>query len=210
MPSSGAQDVFGPGSAISKFLRLQAPLEFCCTEMGATQNCCHKRQLQSQNASVKRALKLDSFSMTKRPRTSLESMKKNHKPYSPTTGTRSISPFSSPRSNNVQEQRNGLSNGCRKEVHGLLKSSSKKGQPEMEKSVKFLVAKPSADDSVERFLQLRQKLTSLQALEGTRELENIISVSDNSCNLKSEVRKNRELKCHRPVNSFKFLKSLIE
>uniref|UniRef100_A0ACB8F3X9 Uncharacterized protein n=1 Tax=Sphaerodactylus townsendi TaxID=933632 RepID=A0ACB8F3X9_9SAUR len=83
--------------------------------------------------------------------------------------------------------------GCRKEVHGLLKSSSKKGQPEMEKSVKFLVAKPSADDSVERFLQLRQKLTSLQALEGTRELENIISVSDNSCNLKSEVRKNREL-----------------
>ncbi|XP_015271663.1 PREDICTED: centromere protein R [Gekko japonicus] len=179
---------------------------------------------------VKRALKLDSFSTKKDPTTPLVMRKKNGKSYSPTTGTCLISPFSTPRSNNVQEHRNGLSNGNRKEVHGLLKSSSKQGQPQMEKNDKFLMAQPAVEDSVERFLQLRQTLISLQALEGTRELENVLGVSDNSCNLKSEVRKNkmlmeqvRKLKllrrshgglpaqgCHRPVNSFEFLKSLIE
>ncbi|XP_054837861.1 centromere protein R [Eublepharis macularius] len=179
---------------------------------------------------VKRALKLDSCSMEKGPATPLVRKKKNLKSYSPTTGTCVISPFSSPRSNNVREHRNDLSNGSRKEVHDLLKSSSKQGQLQVEKNDKFLVVQPVVEDSLERFMQLRRKLTNLQALEGTRELENVMGVLDNSCNLKSEVRKNRKLleqvrklkqlrrnhgglparESHQPVNSFEFLKSIIE
>ncbi|XP_060087920.1 centromere protein R [Heteronotia binoei] len=179
---------------------------------------------------VKRVLKLDSFTTEKEPTTPLQRRKKNCKSYSPTTGTRLISPFSTPRSNNVQEHRHGLSNGSRNEVHDLPKSSSKQGQPQIEKNDKFLMAQPTVEDSVEKFLQLRQKLIHLQALEGIREPENIVGVSNNSCNLKSEVRKNKKLMeqvrklkwlrrshgglpaqgCHRHVNSFEFFKSLIE
>ncbi|XP_077189604.1 centromere protein R isoform X2 [Paroedura picta] len=141
---------------------------------------------------VKRALKLDSFSTKKKPSTPLVRRKKIHGSYSPTTGTCLISSFSSPTSNG-QEHRHGLSNDYQKKVHDWLKSSSKHEQPQMEKNDKFLVTQPAAEDSVDRFLELRQTLISLQALEGTRELENIIGVSDNSSNLKSEMRKHKNL-----------------
>ncbi|XP_063154128.1 centromere protein R [Candoia aspera] len=94
---------------------------------------------------------------------------------------------------------------------------------------KLLMLQSEVEHSVERFLQIRKNLTSLQALEGTRELENILGVSDKSGNLKSEVRRTRKLieqvrkrklqkrsavrlsaqENLQPVNSFEFLKSLI-
>ncbi|XP_062994018.1 centromere protein R isoform X2 [Elgaria multicarinata webbii] len=179
---------------------------------------------------VKRALKWDSFAMGKVPATSSGSSKKNLCSYSPTTGTCLMSPFSSPRSNNVQEHRIGLSNGNRDKSTGLPIISSRKRQAEMEENDKLLVLHSEVEDSLEQFLQIRRNLTSLQALEGTRELENIIGVLDNSGNLKSEVRKTRKLiqqaekrkllkrsnirllpaqDYSQPVNSFEFLKSLI-
>uniref|UniRef100_A0A8C3RRZ0 Uncharacterized protein n=1 Tax=Chelydra serpentina TaxID=8475 RepID=A0A8C3RRZ0_CHESE len=92
--------------------------------------------------------------------TPLKTRKKNLSSYSPTTGTRQISAFSSPTSHNVQKLGNGLSN---------------------------------VENSLVRFLKMRQRLTSLQALEGSRELENIFGVSDSSCNLKAEVQKTKVL-----------------
>ncbi|XP_042320665.1 centromere protein R isoform X2 [Sceloporus undulatus] len=195
---------------------------------------------------AKRALKLDKAVMEKRPATPLVSSKKNLQSYSPTTGTCLLSPFSSPKSNNVQEHRNGLSNENRGELKGLLIRSLRKAQPQMEASEKIrssrkgqanvkendklLMLHSAVEDSLERFMHIRQSLTSLQALEGIRELENIIGASENSGNLKDEVRKTRKLieearkqkllrksnvrfptqDYHRPHNSFAFLKSLID
>nr|XP_020663385.1 centromere protein R isoform X3 [Pogona vitticeps] len=142
---------------------------------------------------AKRALKLDSFIMGKVPATPQVSSKKNHQSYSPTTGTCLMSPFSSPRSNNIQEQRNGLSKGKRDVPKGLAMKSSRKGQPQIEESDRLSVLQSKVEDSLETFMQIRQNLTSLQALEGTRELENIIGALDNSGHLKNEVRKTKKL-----------------
>ncbi|XP_072853844.2 centromere protein R isoform X2 [Pogona vitticeps] len=178
---------------------------------------------------AKRALKLDSFIMGKVPATPQVSSKKNHQSYSPTTGTCLMSPFSSPRSNNIQEQRNGLSKGKRDVPKGLAMKSSRKGQPQIEESDRLSVLQSKVEDSLETFMQIRQNLTSLQALEGTRELENIIGALDNSGHLKNEVRKTRKLleqarkqkllkrssvrhpaQEHRHVlNSFEFLKTIM-
>ncbi|TFK10123.1 synaptopodin [Platysternon megacephalum] len=57
----------------------------------------------------------------------------------------------------------------------------------------FMVLQSEVENSLVRFLKMRQSLTSLQALEGSRELENIFGVSDSSCNLKAEVQKTKVL-----------------
>ncbi|XP_061489287.1 centromere protein R isoform X2 [Rhineura floridana] len=142
---------------------------------------------------AKRALKLESHTMGKVPATPLFRSKKNLKSYSPTTGTCLISPFSSPKSSNVQEHGNGLSNGNREKPNNLLIRSSRRGHPQMEEYDKLLALQSEVEDSLDRFMQMRQNLTNLQTLEGTRELENIIGGSDNSGNLKGEVRKTRKL-----------------
>ncbi|XP_078249072.1 centromere protein R isoform X6 [Pogona vitticeps] len=111
---------------------------------------------------AKRALKLDSFIMGKVPATPQVSSKKNHQSYSPTTGTCLMSPFSSPRSNNIQEQRNGLSKGKRDVPKGLAMKSSRKGQPQIEESDRLSVLQSKVEDSLETFMQIRQNLTSLQ------------------------------------------------
>nr|XP_060629643.1 centromere protein R isoform X1 [Anolis sagrei ordinatus] len=194
---------------------------------------------------AKRALKLDKPTVEKMPTTPLVGSKKNLQPYSPTTGTCQMSPFSSPRSNNVQEHRNGLSNGKTTEPKDLIRSSRKaqpqteasdmiksarKGHPSMSQNDTLLMLQSAVEDSLERFIHIRKNLTSLQALEGIRELENIVGVSDNSGNIKEEVRKTRKLiekarqqkllrksnvrfptqDYHRPLNSFAFLKSIID
>uniref|UniRef100_A0A8D0DY55 Centromere protein R n=1 Tax=Salvator merianae TaxID=96440 RepID=A0A8D0DY55_SALMN len=173
--------------------------------------------------SVKRTLKLDNISTSKGAATPLMSSRKKLRSYSPTTGTCLLSPLPSPWSNNVQEYRNGLSNGNGDKHNGIR--SSRRDQPQMEENMKLLLMHSEVEDSLERFMEIRQSLLSLQALEGTRELENIIGVSDSTGNLKSEVRKTRKLleqagkqkllkrklpaKEHSYVNTFEFLQSLI-
>ncbi|KAJ7332642.1 hypothetical protein JRQ81_014822, partial [Phrynocephalus forsythii] len=142
---------------------------------------------------AKRALKLDSVMMGKVTATPQMSRKKNHLSFSPTTGTCLMSPFSSPRSSNIQEQRNGLSKGKRDAPKGLTIKSSRKEQPQIEESDKLLALQSEVENSLESFLKIRQNLTSLQALEGSRELENIVGVVNNSGDLRSEVKKNRKL-----------------
>ncbi|XP_062834309.1 centromere protein R isoform X2 [Anolis carolinensis] len=196
-------------------------------------------------ASAKRALKLDKPTVEERPTTPLVSSKKNLQPFSPTTGTCRMSPFSSPRSNNVQEHRNGQSNGKMTEPGDLIRSLRKarpqieasdmiksaiKGHRSTNQNDKLLMLHSAVEDSLERFIHIRKNLTSLKALEGIRELENIVGVSDNSGDLQEEVRKTRKLiekarqqkllrksnirfptqDYHRPLNSFAFLKSIID
>ncbi|NXJ03346.1 CENPR protein, partial [Odontophorus gujanensis] len=115
--------------------------------------------------------------------------KKNHlNSYSPTTGTRQMSPFSSPSRHNAQNCRNGLSHDEANSGSRL----SRRGQPQTVKD-EFAALQSSVESSLVTILKTRENLTSLQALEGSRELESIIGVSDSSCSLSAEVQKTRVL-----------------
>uniref|UniRef100_A0A669PKX1 Integrin subunit beta 3 binding protein n=1 Tax=Phasianus colchicus TaxID=9054 RepID=A0A669PKX1_PHACC len=109
--------------------------------------------------------------------------------YSPTTGTCQISPFSSPSSHNAEDLRNCLSHGNETTSESRL---SRRGQPQTVKDA-FAALQSNVKSSLVRILKTRENLKSLQALEGSRELENIIGVSDSSCILRAELQKTQAL-----------------
>ncbi|NXN39922.1 CENPR protein, partial [Rhinoptilus africanus] len=117
--------------------------------------------------------------------------KKNLTSYSPTTGTRQMSPSSSPMNHNAQNLRNHPSNGDGAENDSESRLS-RRGQPQTEEDA-FMELQSKVKSSLVRILEIRTNLTSLQALEGSRELENIIGVSDSSCILSAEVQKTQVL-----------------
>ncbi|NXU70602.1 CENPR protein, partial [Oreotrochilus melanogaster] len=123
--------------------------------------------------------------------TPLKAKKKNLSSYSPTTGTCQISPFSSPTSHNAQNLRSHPSDGYTEETNpeNIL---SRRGQPPTEEDV-FMELQSKVKSSLARFLEIRANLRSLQALEGSGELGNIIAASDLSCDLRAEVQKTQEL-----------------
>ncbi|KAI6064076.1 Centromere protein R [Aix galericulata] len=134
--------------------------------------------------------------------------KKNLNLYSPTTGTRQISPSSSPTSHNARDLRNGLSNDGN-EKNELESRLSRRGQCRAEKDA-FAELQSKVKSSLARFLKTRASLTNLQALEGSRELENIIGVSDLSCILSAEVQKTQVLKYVRAADSAAFFRLLLD
>ncbi|NWQ85494.1 CENPR protein, partial [Burhinus bistriatus] len=121
--------------------------------------------------------------------TPLKTKKKNLNSYSPTTGTRQMSPFSSPMSHNAQNLGNRPSNAEQNDSESRL---SRRGQPQTEEDA-FMELQSKVKKSLVKILKIRANLTSLQALEGSRELENIIGVSDLSCVLSAEVQKTQVL-----------------
>ncbi|NXY70554.1 CENPR protein, partial [Glareola pratincola] len=122
--------------------------------------------------------------------TSLKTRKENLNSYSPTTGTRQMSPSSSPMSRNAQNLRNHPSNaGAENDSESRL---SRRGQPQTEEDA-FMELQAKVKSSLVRILEIRANLTSLQALEGSREFENILGVSDSSCILSAEVQKTQAL-----------------
>ncbi|NWX86446.1 CENPR protein, partial [Nothoprocta pentlandii] len=124
--------------------------------------------------------------------TPLKTKKKNLNSYSPTTGTCQMSPFSSPTSHNVQNLRNGSSNdGTEQKDSGM--GLSRRGQPQTEDNIEFMELQSKVKNSLAKILKIRENLKSLQALEGSRELENIIGVSDLSCILSAEMQKTQVL-----------------
>ncbi|NXS84314.1 CENPR protein, partial [Erpornis zantholeuca] len=109
--------------------------------------------------------------------------------YSPTTGTRQMSPFSSPTS--AQNPRNTPAEDG-KEQRDSERGFSRRGQPQTEHDV-FLELQSQVRNSLPRILKIRANLTNLKALEGSRELENIIGVSHSSCVLSAELQKTQAL-----------------
>ncbi|NXD38724.1 CENPR protein, partial [Copsychus sechellarum] len=112
--------------------------------------------------------------------------KRSNLSYSPTTGTCQMSPFSSPTSHRAQNARNGTEQSDSKS--GL----SRRGQPQTEHDV-FLQLHSQVRNSLPKILKLRANLTSLKALEGSRELKNILGVSHSSCVLSAELQKTQAL-----------------
>ncbi|XP_030350096.1 centromere protein R [Strigops habroptila] len=180
--------------------------------------------------SVKRALKLDNVKKDiPSNATPLKTKRKNLNSYSPTTGTCEMSPFSSPVSHNAPILKNHLSNGDRMKQNGSASKLPRRGQPQTEEDV-FMELQSKVERSLDRILKIRANLTSLQALEGSRELENIVGVSASSPDLRDEVRKTQELmsqaeelqllkrdhgkllaqRCVQTTNSSAFLKSLLD
>ncbi|KAM5323341.1 centromere protein R isoform 2-T2 [Glossophaga mutica] len=139
---------------------------------------------------VKRSLKLDdplepnSFGPSKITR------KKNITDYSPTTGTCELSPFASPTRSKEQEHKNGPSNGKRKKLNHPSLTKRKKSTT---KDNELMVLLSNVEKSSEEIVEIMQGLSSIQALEGNRKLENLIGISCGSCFLKREMQKTKEL-----------------
>nr|XP_014126284.1 centromere protein R isoform X1 [Zonotrichia albicollis]XP_014126285.1 centromere protein R isoform X1 [Zonotrichia albicollis] len=135
--------------------------------------------------SVKRALNLDTVKKDNAPEeTPLKAKRSSLNFYSPTTGTCQLSPCSSPCSAPAQ------GDGSEQSESGSGLSS--RGQPQTEHDV-FLQLHSQVRNSLPRILKLRANLTSLKALEGSRELENILGVSHSCCDLSAELQKNQTL-----------------
>ncbi|KAM9000498.1 centromere protein R isoform 1-T2 [Sarcophilus harrisii] len=171
---------------------------------------------------VKRSLKLDVLSQENSPK-SRQSRGQLIASYSPTTGTRQISPYSSPKSHNGRELRNGPSN---EQVEADQSHTvPRRGQPRAEDKDDIMILLYTIDKSLEKFMETWQSLKHLQTLLGQPELENLIGVSCTSLDLRSELKKTRELmmkarkwdqlrKKTLPrdfghLNSYEFLKSII-
>ncbi|NXP14958.1 CENPR protein, partial [Thinocorus orbignyianus] len=121
--------------------------------------------------------------------TPLKTRKEDLNAYSPTTGTCQMSPFSSPISHDAQNFRNHPSNAEKSESESRL---SRRGQPRTEEDA-FVELQSKVQSSLVRILKIRANLTSLKALEGSKELENILGGSDSSCDLSAEVQKTQAL-----------------
>ncbi|NXO38734.1 CENPR protein, partial [Locustella ochotensis] len=123
---------------------------------------------------------------------SQKAKRRNLSCYSPTTGTRQMSPFSSPASHRAENPRNAPAEDG-EEQSDSERGSSRRGQPQTEHDRAFLQLQSQVRNSLPRILKLRQNLTSLKALEGSRELENILGVSHSSCVLSAELQKTQVL-----------------
>ncbi|NWY76871.1 CENPR protein, partial [Erithacus rubecula] len=117
--------------------------------------------------------------------------KRSNLSYSPTTGTCQMSPFSSPSSHRAENGRNAPAEDGN-EQSDSKSGLSRRGQPQTEHDV-FLQLHSQVRNSLPRILKLRANLTSLKALEGSRELENILEASDSSCVLSAELQKTQAL-----------------
>ncbi|NXT11826.1 CENPR protein, partial [Prunella fulvescens] len=123
--------------------------------------------------------------------TPLKAKRRNLNFYSPTTGTCQLSPFSSPASDRAQNPSTAPAQDG-KEQSDSKSGFSRRGQPQTEHDV-FLQLQSQVRNSLPRILKLRANLTSLKALEGSRELENVLGVSHSSCVLSAELQKTQAL-----------------
>nr|XP_023497760.1 centromere protein R isoform X7 [Equus caballus]XP_023497761.1 centromere protein R isoform X7 [Equus caballus] len=119
-----------------------------------------------------------------------EITRKNVTAYSPTTGTCQMSPFASPTSSKEGEHESGPSNGKRKKLNCL--SLTQRKEATTKDSDEFMVLLSKVEKSSEEIMEIMQNLSSIQALEGSRELENLLGISRASCFLR-EMQKTKEL-----------------
>ncbi|NXP22641.1 CENPR protein, partial [Scytalopus superciliaris] len=136
----------------------------------------------------KRALKLDTVKKINPPdATPQKAKRRNLNSYSPTTGTRQMSPFQSPPSHSDRNPRDPPAQG------GREPSTSSRGQPPAEQDG-FLELQSQVRSSLDKILKIRENLKSLQALEGSRELGTIVCVPGSSGGpLRAELRRTQTL-----------------
>ncbi|XP_042804543.1 centromere protein R [Panthera leo] len=112
--------------------------------------------------------------------------------YSPTTGTCQMSPFASPASSKERDHKSEPSNGKRKKMNHL--SLNERKESTTKDNDEFMVLLSQVEKSSEEILEIMQNLSSIQALEGSRELGKLIGISRMSCFfLQKEMQKTKEL-----------------
>ncbi|XP_064138161.1 centromere protein R isoform X2 [Loxodonta africana] len=119
--------------------------------------------------------------------------KKNVATYSPITGTCQMSPCVSPISSKEQERRNGPSNGKREKLNNLNSRMTKRKESTTNNNDEFMMLLSKVEKSSEKIMEIMQNLSSIQALEDRKELENLIGISCASSCLKREMQKTKEL-----------------
>ncbi|XP_008999635.3 centromere protein R isoform X2 [Callithrix jacchus] len=102
-----------------------------------------------------------------------------------------MSLFASPTSSKEQEYGNGLSNEKRKKLNHPSLTESKESTTKDNDEFMMLLSK--VEKLSEEIVEIMQNLSSIQALEGSRELENLIGISCGSRFLKREMKKTKEL-----------------
>ncbi|XP_069837475.1 centromere protein R [Dendropsophus ebraccatus] len=114
--------------------------------------------------------------------------------YSPLTGTRQISPSSASKRRAVADARER-----RKQHDAGTKAaeteSSSRGQTSPKEKDQILELFSKIEGSLDEFLQMRQRLRSLQAAGGSRELENLLGRDYGTLDLKTELQKTKVLIC---------------
>ncbi|NWH82883.1 CENPR protein, partial [Piaya cayana] len=120
------------------------------------------------------------------------SKKKTLNSYSPTTGTCQMSPFSSPTTQNPRDFQIHASHGDGTKQNNSESRLSRRGQPQTEEDA-FMELQSKVKSSLVRILKIRENLRSLKALEGSRELGNVIGVSDSAAVLSAELQKTEVL-----------------
>ncbi|CAD7689527.1 unnamed protein product [Nyctereutes procyonoides] len=140
---------------------------------------------------VRRSLKLDHLLEGNSFDSSKITRKKSIRTYSPTTGTCQMSPFAASASSKEQEHKNEPSNEKRKKLNHLSLTERKESTTKDHDEFMMLLSK--VEKSSEEIMEIMQNLSSIQALEGSRELENILGISCASCFLQREMRKMKKL-----------------
>ncbi|XP_055978235.1 centromere protein R [Sorex fumeus] len=139
---------------------------------------------------VKRSLKLDLLGENSSD-PSETTRKKSFTTYSPTTGTCQMSPFASPTKHKDRECPVGPSNEKRRNLNNLHLPESTESATE--DNDEFLMLLSEVEKSSEEIMEIMENLSSIQALRGSRELENLIGFSCAPRFLKKELKKTQEL-----------------
>uniref|UniRef100_A0ABI7YBA2 Centromere protein R n=1 Tax=Felis catus TaxID=9685 RepID=A0ABI7YBA2_FELCA len=161
----------------------------CCAQTDSRWN---KKACPRTSDRVKRSLKLDHLLEAKSFDSSKITRKNSITTYSPTTGTCQMSPFASPASSKEQDHKSEPSNGKRKKMNHL--SLNERKESTTKDNDEFMVLLSQVEKSSEEILEIMQNLSSIQALEGSRELGKLIGISCMSCFfLQKEMQKTKEL-----------------
>ncbi|XP_006879907.1 PREDICTED: centromere protein R, partial [Elephantulus edwardii] len=118
--------------------------------------------------------------------------KKDVTAYSPTTGTCQMSPFTSPVSSK-EEHRSGPSNGKRAKLNDPNSELTEVKELTEDNNDEFMLLVSEVEESSEKIMEIMQNLRSIQALKDNKELESLIGISCQSCFLKKEMQKTKEL-----------------
>ncbi|XP_049631417.1 centromere protein R [Suncus etruscus] len=111
--------------------------------------------------------------------------------YSPTTGTRQMSPFGSPTNSKGQDHPNEPSNEKCGKLNNLNLPESKKSTTDTD--AEFMRLLSNVKRSSKEILDIMNDLSSIQALGGSRELENLIGFTRTPGLLQEELKKTEEL-----------------
>ncbi|XP_075688875.1 centromere protein R isoform X2 [Rhinoderma darwinii] len=139
---------------------------------------------------ARRSLRLEGDTKNEK---SSDNARRNPSSYSPLTGTRRMSPSSALKrpAAGARERAKPIDANT---GHAEPETSSR-GQTAPEENAEILELFSEVEGSLKEFLTMRQRLTDLQAVGGSRELGNLVGKDSGELDLKTEIQKTKVLIC---------------